>query len=147
MDLGKIAEIATAVANGGLFVVAWVQLAAARRETRETQTLIACGQYDLNENVFNSHREILKAKDAGTLEQDAHRLRLEITNVLNFLDAIAIGIEQKFYDDEVAYRHLKSIVSKHVNDLIETPILAKAGCTRDHYTSLIDLNARWARRN
>lgn len=153
-DFGNTAEIWTAIftaflvlATAALAVIALMQIRAAREENRGTQTLVACGNYDLNEVIFSSHRTLLKAKDEGRLLTDARALRLEITNILNFLDAIAIGIDQKLYVEDLAYNHLHAIVAKHIRELIDSGVAEKAGCSKENYATLLTLNGRWSERN
>jgi len=154
MDWGNNSEILIAIFTAALFLatgflaaIALLQIQAAREENRGTQTLIACGNYDLNQVIFGSHRTLLQAKDDGRLLRDAHSLRLEITNILNFLDAIAIGIDQKLYVEDLAYNHLHAIVAKHVRELIDSGVSEKAGCRRENYATLLALNDKWSERN
>lgn len=131
-------------ATVGLAIIAWVQIAAARRENRLTQTLIACGLYDTNQVIFSACQTIMKAKDAGTLERDAYSLRLEILTVLNFLDAIAIGVSQGMYVKELVKEHMSGIMARHVRELINSPVGAASGCNAEYYPRLLALNAEWS---
>jgi len=47
--------------------------------------------------------------------------------VLNFLDAIAIGIEQGLYIEGLAWDHLDTIVKRHVKRLIDSGFVETSG--------------------
>jgi len=70
---------------------------------------------------------------------------MEMITLLNFLDAIAIGIEQDLYIEDLARKHLKSIVQRQTEQLIDSGILEKAGIRKDAFQSLLRLRDRWLR--
>jgi hypothetical protein len=82
-------------ATAGLAAIAWFQIAAARKENRLTQTLIACGLYDTSSVIFECCRTLTAAKDNGQLHQNPSKFSLEILTVLNFLDGIAIDVSSR----------------------------------------------------
>jgi hypothetical protein len=137
--------IVLAAATIILVFVAYRQITAARTENRKTQTLLACGQYDTNPLIYHCLKRIRGAKDSGTLENDAKKYRREIITILNFLDAVAIGIQQNLYIEELAYDHLEGIIKIHVSDLIDSGITDAAGCPRVQWQRLIDLRDKWTR--
>jgi hypothetical protein len=65
--------------------------------------------------------------------------------VPNFLDAIAIGIEQGLYIENLAWDHLDAIVKRHVKRFIDSGIIEKAGLEREDFLRLIDSRDRWLR--
>jgi hypothetical protein len=134
-----------AAATTFLVIVAYRQITAARTENRKTQTLLACGQYDTSPLMYHCLKKIRGAKDSGSLEKDAKKYRREIITILNFLDAIAIGIQQDLYIEELAYDHLEGIIKTHVSDLIDSGITDAAGCPRVQWQRLMDLRDKWAR--
>ena len=85
----------------------------------------------------------MKAKDEGRLEADAHHLRLEFLTVLNFLDAIAIGVKQKLYDKDLVKDHMQAIIARNIDDYLDSPAGRKAGCTQEFYGRLIALHKEW----
>lgn len=129
----------------GLVMVAAWQINAARVENRKTQTLLACGNYDLNEVIYRCRKTLIEANDRGALMDEAKALRLDIQTVLNFLDAIAIGISQKLYDEALSREHLQAIVAKQVAELIDSGALEKTGATRDNYRHLLAMHTRWSK--
>ena len=133
-----------AAATTALAVVAYFQISAARKENRQTQTLLACGQYDTSQLIFDCVKTIRKALENKTLRRKAKAHRREIITVLNFLDAIAIGIEQKLYVESLARGHLEAIVKRHVSELIDSGITEAADCPRENWSRLIKLRDEWS---
>lgn len=145
------AESWTAIWTGALFVataslaaIAWIQIAAARRENRLTQTLIACGLYDTSSVIFECCRTLTKAKDSGELQLDPGRFKLEILTVLNFLDGIAIGVSQKMYVKDLVKDHMSAIMARQVADLLSESVGPKVDCSPEHFTNLVALNNEWS---
>lgn len=134
-----VAAVGTALAVG---VALW-QALVVRFQQKQTQTLAACGEYDLNENIHNAHCILWAAQESGDLEKSTRAYRPQISLVLNHLDAIAIGIAQKLYIDSLAYDHLNEIVQQHVLIYIDGGLLERTGITRNAYAHLIAMCERW----
>ena len=132
-------------ATVALAAVAGYQISSARSENRITQTLLACGQYDTSPVLYHCIRRIGLAEADGSLEKDPMRYRREMMTVLNFLDSIAIGIDQDLYVERVAFDHIEAIVRTHVFDLIDSGIVDRATCRRDSWHRLIDRRDKWVR--
>lgn len=129
--------------TGILAWVAYVQIGAARTENRQTQTLLACANYDLNQVLYNCQEAIGDARRSGLLQAEAEFLSLQIKTILNFLDSIAIGIDQDLYVDDLAYSHMHKIIEGQVAELMAPEILEKINCTVADFSHLANLNARW----
>jgi hypothetical protein len=65
--------------------------------------------------------------------------------ILNSLDAIAIGIDQGLYIENLAWDHLDAIVKRHVKSFVDSGLIEKAGMEREDYLRLLDLRDRWLR--
>ena len=128
-----------------LVFVAYRQIRAARWENRKTQTLLACGQYDTNSLLYHCIKRIRAAQENNALKSEPKKYRREIITLLNFLDAIAIGIQQNLYIEGLAYDHLDGIIRTHVSELIDSGITDAAGCPRINWQRLVDLRDKWAR--
>jgi hypothetical protein len=60
--------------------------------------------------------------------------------VLNYLDGIAIGVEQRLYVEELANDHLQPIVKSHLNEIIiKRPTLVN----KADFDRVCALNERW----
>jgi len=136
------------VATGGLAIIAGWQIIAARVENRKTQTLEACGRYDTDPIIFDCHKKLIVAKnykkrDDAALVARASELRLEVLTILNFLDAIAIGVQQGLYIKDLARDHISPIVRKHVAEFVEGGVLEAMDCPIESYKALIALDREW----
>lgn len=136
------------LATGALAVIAWAEIRSAKDENRETQTILACGRYDTDPVIFACHKRLVETKQYEMINDsailaDAKILRLEIITILNFLDAIAIGVRQKLYIKHLVKDHLQSIIRRHVSELIDSGALEKLSCPRDNFSVLIALDNEW----
>ena len=128
-----------------LFFVAVTQLRSIKLENLKTRTLSACDRYDTDPVLDLSLRELRAASNAGLSPHDRGHLHTSAATVCNYLDSIAVGVEQKLYIEELVRDHLKSIVIKHVDDyLIDDSVARAVGLDRKHYTVLISLAAKWS---
>ena len=107
--------------------------------------MAACGSYDQNSNIYDALQKLWAAIESGDLESEPRKFRRQMNVVLNFLDAIAIGIEQGLYIENLAWDHLDAIVKRHVKRYIDSGLIEKAGMEREDYLRLIDLRDRWQR--
>jgi hypothetical protein len=154
-EWGTNAEIYTAIftgllflATGALAAIAWVEISSARDENRQTQTLLACGRYDTDPIIFACHKRLVEAKNFELKNDEALlakavSLRLEIITVLNFLDAIAIGVRQRLYIKNLVRDHLSPIIRRHVAELIDSGVLEALETSRDCFKMLIALDQEW----
>jgi hypothetical protein len=81
----------------------------------------------------------------STLAKNPTKYRREMMTILNFLDSIAIGIQQELYVERVAFDHIEAIVRTHVADLIDSGIIERADCKRESWHRLLDLRDKWVR--
>lgn len=136
-----IGSVATAL----LVAVALWQLLLARFENKKTQTLAACTAYDMSENIYDATNKIWRAREDGSLDKNPRAYRPQINLILNHLDAVAIGIDQRLYIESLAYDHLNGIVQRHVATFVDSGIIDKVDLSATSYTNLIDLRNKWAR--
>jgi len=143
--LTAVGTLALAAVTALLVGVGIYQILAIRAENKKSQTLAACGEYDLNPNVYASLQILWAALESGELDREPKKFRPQLNTVLNFLDSIAIGIEQGLYIETLAWDHLELIVRRHVKRYIDSGIVERAGLEREDYLRLIDLRDRWSR--
>jgi hypothetical protein len=137
-------EMIGAFTTIALFGMAWYQIREVRRENRIERTLTACSRYESDATVEQCVRTLRKAFSAGSSDTEICRYQHEAIIVLNFLDTIAIGIDQDVYDDRLARDHMKSIVKKWNDLLLINPInLAALAIEKDDFKSLSCLWGRW----
>ena len=105
-----VGTLALAAVTALLVGVGIYQILAIRAENKKSQTLAACGEYDLNPNVYASLQILWAALESGELDREPKKFRPQLNTVLNFLDSIVIGIEQGLYIETLAWDHLELIV-------------------------------------
>ena len=151
----------TAIASCVLAYVAWVQLPLiarqvealseqirlsreaevnAERRVKEWETLKACRAYDLDPVLDEATKRIWIASDNGKNYASTKIDERDVIILLNYLDGLATGIEQKLYIESVLRDHLGQDVKKAVESFIDTGIV-----TRDGMEALLAVHARWFR--
>lgn len=121
---------------------AW-QVFAIKRENLKSRTLSACDRYDTDPIIDASLRELrLLLRDPESAEKGL--LKLPTTTILNYLDSIAVGVEQGLYIESLARDHLKAIVIKHTDDYLRDESVArKIGLNPANFTTLTAMASRW----
>jgi hypothetical protein len=80
------------------------------------------------------------------LDQNPIAFKTRIATILNYLDAIAIGIDQDLYIEELAKDHLEHVVRRTVAHYIDSGMAARAGLDPTNYHRLQALAVKWAPR-
>ena len=159
MDDKWVTAIATAVgslATIGTAIIAWVQLdkvgeqiRQASDQDRRSHTLDACQRYEKDVLLKRAMRNLFRATHNGT---DYTRLTgehvFDALTILNYLDGIAMGIEQNVYIETMAKDYLDSTVAKAVKALIrgesgEGWKAEKAFISAEDFVPLCNLYDRW----
>jgi len=121
------------------------QILAIGAEKKKAQTLSACSNWEQNPNIYDALQKLWAALESGELEREPKKFRQQLNVVLNFLDAIAIGIEQGLYIEDLAWDHLDAIIKRLVKRFIDSGIIERAGLEREDHQRLIDMRDRWSR--
>jgi hypothetical protein len=130
-----------------LFLVAILQLYSFKKENLKSRTLTACDRYDLDPILDMSIREIAAANRLVPPAADRKVLHTSAATICNYLDSIAVGIEQGLYIESLVKDHLQSIVVKHVDDYLkDSETAATVGLRRSDYDSLTRLATKWESR-
>jgi hypothetical protein len=122
-----------------LGVVALRQLKMAQEDSRNNRTLVAVDRYDFDPVLDRCLRRLRKAYELKEVP-----IRGDVVTLLNYLEAIAIGIEQGVYDPELAAEHMKHIVVHSYERYLgpNGPELADFGPT--NYIPLKRLYTKWS---
>lgn len=134
MGVGELAAAwVTAAATVVVAVAAWIQLPLisrqvrelseqirlsreaeqnAERRLREWETLKACQRYDYDPVLEAAPRRVARASVGGTDYRNPGIEKRDIVTLLNYLDGLAIGIEQGLYLENIVKDHL-SVVFDH----------------------------------
>ncbi|HYM31902.1 MAG TPA: hypothetical protein VEU47_11405 [Candidatus Cybelea sp.] len=141
-----VATWALVLVTAGLIVMAWWQLSDQTLQHRRWATLQACDRYDIDLRLGSSLLLLrrLAAEDCSAIPH--YRVKMMITNVFNYFDAIAIGLERGFYVEEIVREHLGAIMQYRREELMASKHPAiqefRQNFERD-YTTFNRLMARW----
>jgi hypothetical protein len=113
----------------------------AERRVREWETLKACQRYDFDPVLNDATRRIWIASRCGTDYRHEDVDRRDIILLLNYLDGIAIGIEQGLYIESMVQDHLSQMFDRAVRCFIEAGIVEGTALT-----NLLAVHARWFKR-
>ena len=144
-ELTAYSAATTTIVTLLLLLMARGQIRLVQYENRKAATLAACTHYDLSENMYAATTDLWKARQNGQLERDPKKFKPQISLVLNHLDAIAIGINQGIYIENLAWDHLHAIVANHVKNYVDTGLCERADLLKENYRTLIDLRNKWSR--
>jgi len=107
-----VGTIALAVLTSALATTAAWQIWSIRDEAKRNRTILACDRYDTDPVLDNTLKTLARARKSGQLAADPAAYKTQIATVLNYLDAIAIGIDQDLYIESLARDHLVTIVKR-----------------------------------
>lgn len=134
-----------AVVTTLLVAVGAFQIAALKREQLKSRTLVEASKYDTDPVLNECIRMLHEGRVSGALVDDPLKYRPQIIALLNYLDGVAIGIEQGLYIDKLAKDHLKEIVEKHVAEYLENQKLMKQiGSKVANFHRLAAMAKRWS---
>jgi hypothetical protein len=139
-----LATMALAGVTLGLLIAGLRQIRAIREENRKSATLHICTCYETNPVIARAVRVLWKARLRDDLEKNAKRYRPHFVVLLNYLDGIAIGVEQGIYIEDLAWDHMEAIVAVNVRSYIDSGIIERAGMFKENYGSLLKMRDRWA---
>ena len=123
--------------------IAWVQISALKRQQKGWETLKACERYESDPILDTSLRNLKKTRDAGRFLLDASVVSIDIRTVLNYLDGIAIGVRQGFYDKTIVRDHLEPIIRFHCDECFDHEVSRQANIKASDYSRLRDLIHEW----
>jgi hypothetical protein len=124
-----ILQAAGAIATA---VVAWWQIGSLKEQQQGWKTLEACERYESDPVIHKILICLRDARDDKTLAENPRKFRAEISLLLNYLDGLAIGQFQGFYNKNIIRDHMESIIRDHVAEFLEPKFCQKdgTGCQR-----------------
>jgi len=138
--VGAVAAAAGAFATAA---VAWFQIGALKRQQRGWETLRACDKYDTDSVINQALVKLRDVRDADELAKNPRPYRLEITIVMNYLEGMAIGIEQGMYDPRIVRDHLEPIIRDHVKEFLDRDMVKRLEMESDDFSRLKRLIESW----
>jgi hypothetical protein len=124
--------------------VAWYQIGAARDEAKLNRTLAACDRYDLDPVLDARSRRLAEVRDAGDLQGKVKAYRLDIFSILNYLESIAIGIEQGLYDENLVREYMEPIFVGCVEEYISSGVLQALDYAPTDFAKSAALCKKWS---
>jgi len=70
-----------------------------------------------------------------------------MATVMNYLEGIAIGVQQGFYNDAIVRDHLEDIMRDHVSEFLAPAVVQAAGWGSNEYGRLTTLLGKWQPNN
>jgi hypothetical protein len=147
---GSAADLISAFAALAVAVIGWWQLGsirdqvkAAREEARIERTLTACSRYESDVVVERCVRRLRLAFENKTPIAEPAEHKHDVIIVLNYLDGLAIGFEQKLYDENLAKDHMASIVRMYRQRYLSPEYLDRLKIDSGDYHCLIKLADKW----
>lgn len=106
---------------------------------KEAETLQACTRFDIDPILYHACRRLWDSADCGRNYKENPKISIhDVIVVANYLDGIAIGAEQGFYDPVIVRDHL----GPHISKFIEIILPNVFGNTND-YEAMARLCASW----
>lgn len=106
----------------------------------ELETLKACQAYDFDGVIDAATARIAKAAGLGKDYKSPNVSQRDVICVLNYLDGLAIGIEQKLYIEQIVRDHLGPVIDHAVTNFLDTAVVE-----RHYYPHLTNVHGRWFR--
>jgi hypothetical protein len=138
-----IGTMAVALITGLLIAGGLYQVSAIRHENKKASTLAACVNYENSPVIYDAVQILWRAREKGKLNKNPRKYRTQLVILLNYLDGIAIGIDQGLYIEDLAWDHMNGIVARHVRVYLDSGIAQRADIMREDYTCLIRLRDKW----
>lgn len=135
--------VTTFVGGVGLY-----QINEARAEAARNRTITACDRYDTDPILDRCCLALVKARKDGLLEGKPQDYRIEIFTILNYLEGIAIGVEQGLYVEEIAKSYMEPILKAYVELYVLTGLSERADPRKGKdqfgsYGKLVEMCNKW----
>jgi hypothetical protein len=144
MDGLTIATSALAAVTFLLVAVGAWQVFAIRKENRLERTLTACNRYEADIVIERCVRRLRTARRSGRFAANPAAYEHDAIMVLNYLDTIAIGIQQGLYDENLAFDHAASIVQFYFETYLNPETAKKVGLVPKEYDRLCRMAQSWS---
>jgi hypothetical protein len=141
-----VGSTVTAAATLALAIIARWQLQELRLQQQGWESLKICQQYDFDPVLNQTLGVLRQARRDGSLAADPLSVRFEIVIVLNYLEGIATGIEQGFYNETIVQEHMLPIMIFHVEEVLNSDISSRLQFEPQDYERLKKFVEKWTRK-
>jgi hypothetical protein len=136
-----LATVLLAVLTLFVVIVGWIQLRSVRKDAKKERTIAVCDRYDYDPILDGSARRLSAAGTSVNRNDPAYQS--DVSQVLNYCDAISIGIAQGIYIELLARDYLEDIILEYVQIFLGPSAPAIPGIDRENFPVLMDLATRW----
>ena len=126
VDWNALGVWLTALATAALAITAAWQLGHLRKQLkaesereRRWRTIDACERWSMSEVLRDAKVAVFGARSSGRLAENPLAHARNIRSILNYLDAVAIGVRQDAYIKEIVIAHLATVIVDIVHNGIE----------------------------
>jgi hypothetical protein len=155
MDCGSVPQWLTALIAGGALTAAWVSIRSQKELARKRAAIDFFSKTEMDRETLNAHEKFVEA--VGVLENHFRQNTLDefvktkaywdIRGYLNLHELMAVGINQRVFDDDVCYDFWASELEnayKKTKPLIE--YIQKHNDEESMYCELVVVKNRWMKR-
>lgn len=119
------------------------QMKLTREENTKERTLNACLLFDHDPVIVETKKALYEARLSGELDRYPRRYREDLLTMLNYFDVIAIGIDRKIYDEDIARDHLEGILRVYLRRFFHDKYFTEDPPLTEDYGKLVALADRW----
>lgn len=133
----------------GTVSTAWIaqqQIHQANRQQKGSKSLEAAERYETDAILDAALRRIRETQLKPRRLRNRTQLRIDIVTILNYLDGIAIGVKQGFYDEKIVRGHLDAIVKDHYTEFLSpeaSDYAREIGYGLEWWPELVKLEKKW----
>ena len=113
----------------------------AREEHKIERTVAVCVRYEADAMLVESVRR-LHIQHSAAMESP-HNFANDISLLLNYLDTIAIGLEEEIYEERRARKFMENILLSQCEQFLNERVLTAVGLELGYFTALSDLYTKW----
>jgi hypothetical protein len=129
-----------------IVIAGWIQLRSIRREADKERTIAMCNRYEFDPVLDASARRLSAATAAGgDFATNPSKYKSDVVTVLNYLDALAVGIKQGIYIEALAQDHTHVILKGYVKAHLDHSAPQISGIEREHFRHLLELYDKWSK--
>lgn len=120
------------------------QTKAANDQKKKWASIAACERYDSDPILDEATKVIWNKRQSPTDYSNVKEYEREVIILLNYLDSLAIGVEQKLYFETIIRDHMEPIINHAVEKfLLVDPCIFN----KKDLQALVDLYNRWHSRS
>jgi type II secretory pathway pseudopilin PulG len=121
-----------------------LQQAADEERERKWRTLSECNRYDSDPVIHEATVKLWEHRLGRSGTPDPRVLKPYAATILNYLDSLAIGVNQGLYIDALIKDHMAEIVRYHVANHLNDAFAAACELNRNDYLAVLAMERGWS---